>query len=74
MTVRADNWLFHLEQELVGGIQFVETFGDLTSYYFRFSDHAGETLLRAYVPRPRQDGSGGKSEAGNPEFEGTQAR
>ena len=71
ITVRADNWLFHIEPELVGGIEFVETFGDLTSWYVRFHDHEGETLLRAYVPRPRQaDGPA----AGNPVFEGMRER
>ena len=71
VTVRADNWLFHIEPELVGGIEFVETYGDLTSYYLRFHDHEGETLLRAYVPRPRQEG--GLAD-GNPAFEAMRAR
>ena len=67
ITVRADNWLFHVEPELVGGIEFVETFGDLISHYVRFHDHEGETLLRAYVPRPRQDGAA--ADGGNHRFE-----
>ena len=29
ITVSAHNWRFHLEPELVSGIQFVETYGDL---------------------------------------------
>ena len=59
LTVRAHNWLFHMEPEMVGGIQFVETHGDLTSHYVRFADRDGETLLRAYVPRA--DSSDGDS-------------
>ena len=69
ITVRADNWLFHIEPELVGGIEFVETYGDLTSHYVRFADREGETLLRAYVPRPRRDDAEGSSAEGNPRFE-----
>lgn len=55
ITIQADNWRFHLDAALVGGIQFVETYGDLSSYYVRFSDHQGETLLRAYVPKNGQN-------------------
>ena len=73
VTVRADNWLFHIQPELVGGIEFVETYGDLTSYYVRFCDHEGETLLRAYVPRPRGDGAEG-TQTGNPAFDELRAR
>ena len=69
ITIRANNWLFHLEPELVGGIEFVETHGDLTSHYVRFHDHEGETLLRAYVPRPRQGETKGEPSGGNPPFE-----
>ena len=62
VTIRAHNWRFHIEPDLVGGIEFVETYGDLASYYVRFAGHDGETLLRAYVPRPAgHDG-------GNPRF------
>ena len=71
VTVRADNWLFHIEPELVGGIEFVETYGDLTSHYVRFHDGAGETLLRAYVPRPRAEDA---PVGGNPAFEAMRAR
>ena len=68
ITISADNWRFHLEPDLVGGIQFVETHGDLASFYVRFSGHDGETLLRAYVPRPATaDGSGPPE--GNPPFD-----
>ena len=73
VTVRADNWLFHIKPELVGGIEFVETHGDLTSHYVRFHDHEGETLLRAYVPRPRQV-DGDATVPGNPRFEEMRAR
>ena len=73
-TVRADNWLFHLEQELVDGIQFVETFGDVTSYYFRFSDHAGADAAAGLPTEATAGWFGGNSEAGNPEFEGMRAR
>jgi len=74
ITVRASNWLFHLEAELVDGIEFVETYGDLTSYYVRFRDSKGETLLRAYIPRPPQDGKDGATPSGNPAFEAMRAR
>ena len=71
VTVRAHNWLFHLEPEMVGGIEFVETHGDLASYYVRFADREGETLLRAYLPRPPSaDADSGR----NPEFEELRAR
>ena len=51
ITLEADNWRFHLDAGLVDGIQFVETYGDLSSHYVRFSDSKGETLLRAYRGR-----------------------
>ena len=57
VTVRAHNWLFHIEPEMVNGIEFVETHGDLRSFYVKFVDHAGETMLRAYVPCRRDGGS-----------------
>ena len=38
ITIQADNWRFHLDAGLVGAIQFVETYGDLSCYYVRFSD------------------------------------
>ena len=50
ITIKADNWHFHLDEGRVGGIQFVETYGDLSSHYIRFADLEGETLLRAYIP------------------------
>ena len=50
ITIKADNWRFHLDARLVGRIQFVETYGDLSSHYVRFSDSRSETLLRAYCP------------------------
>ncbi len=53
ITITAHNWRFHLEPELVDGIQLVETYGDLSSHYVRFSDHDGETLVRAYMPKGR---------------------
>ena len=74
VTVRAHNWLFHLEPEMVGTIYFVETYGDLTSHYVRFADHAGETLLRAYLPRPLQDNGSSVRPVGSPRFEEMRAR
>ncbi len=68
ITVRADNWHFHIDASEVGGIQFVETYGDLASCYVRFSDWQGETLLRAYLPKP------GGATADNPRFYEMQAR
>ena len=58
VTIRAHNWLFHLEPPMVASIQFVETYGDLASYYIRFVDCDGETLFRAYLPRQAEDGDG----------------
>ena len=55
MTVEADNWHFHLDLELVTGIQFVEaeSHGDMHSYYVRFSGPEYEdTLVRNYFPNP----------------------
>ena len=74
ITIQADNWRFHLNMGLVVGIQFVETYGDLTSYYVRFSDDEGETLLRAYMPKSSQSESGDTPPGGNPEFEAMWAR
>ena len=67
ITIRADNWRFHLDAGLVGGIQFVETYGDLSSHYVRFSDLQGETLLRAYLPKTHRKESGKEpgNESGN---------
>ena len=69
VTVRAHNWLFHLEPEMVEGIEFVETHDDLASYYVRFADREGETLLRAYLPRPLSTGGDSADSSGNPGFE-----
>ena len=69
ITIQADNWRFHLDAGLVGGIQFVETYGDLASHYVRFSDIEGETLLRAYMPKSRESESGDTPMEGNPDFE-----
>ena len=66
ITIAADNWRFHLDARLVKGIEFVETYGDLSSHYVRFSDGEGETLLRAYIPKAGTDG--------NPQFEDMRAR
>ena len=51
---------------MVGSIEFVETRGDLASYYVRFADREGDTLLRAYLPRPIPSDSA--KSGGNPEF------
>ena len=67
ITVKADNWHFHLDGDSVGGIQFVETYGDLLAHYVRFSDLQGETLLRAYLPKTEQGEPGGVA-AGNAVF------
>ena len=74
VTVRAHNWLFHLEPEMVGTIHFVETCGGLTSHYVRFADHAGETLLRAYLPRRLQEDGSYVHPVGSPKFEEMRAR
>ena len=74
ITIQADNWRFHLDVRLVYGIQFVETYGDLTSYYVRFSDDEGETLLRAYLPKTGQSESGDTPPEGNADFEEMLAR
>ena len=74
ITVAADDWRFHLDTGLVSGIQFVETYGDLTSYYVRFSDREGETLLRAYLPKGGAGENEGESEDGNATFEEMRAR
>ena len=74
VTVRAHNWLFHLEPEMVEGIEFVETHGDLASHYVRFADREGETLLRAYMPRPLSADSDSAASGGNPGFEDLRAR
>lgn len=72
VTVRAHNWLFHLEPEIVARIEFVETFGDLVSFYVRFADADGQTLLRAYLPR-RHDGED-ETTGGNNSFEDMKGR
>ena len=74
ITIRAHNWLFHLEPEMVGCIQFVETHGDLTSHYVRFADEAGETLLRAYLPRESTGSRESETTGGNPAFAEMRAR
>jgi putative heme iron utilization protein len=74
ITIKADNWHFHLDQGKVGGIQFVETHGDLSSYYVRFADHQGETLLRAYMPRPQSGNSEATLSKENPAFESMKER
>ena len=74
VTVRAHNWLFHLEPEMVESIEFVETHGDLASYYVRFADRKGETLLRAYLPRTLSADGDGADSGGNPGFEELRSR
>ena len=74
VTVRAHNWLFHIEPDMVGGIEFVETYGDLTSHYVRFVDRDGETLLRAYVPRRYGGESDSDETGGNRRFEELRGR
>ena len=74
ITIKADNWRFHLDARLVGRIQFVETYGDLSSHYVSFSDSRSETLLRAYLPKRGQSESGDTPPEGNPVFEGMRAR
>ena len=74
ITIKADNWHFHLNQDNVGGIQFVETYGDLASHYIRFSDLTGETLLRAYVPRPQPDPANEAPSKSNPTFDSMRER
>ena len=71
ITVQADNWRFHLDTRLVTGIEFVETYGDLSSHYVRFADSEGETLLRAYLPKTKQ---GEERPKGNAKFEEMLAR
>ena len=73
ITIEADNWRFHLDAGLVGGIQFVETYGDLSSHYVRFSDGEGETLLRAYLPKASQ-GDSRELADGNAVFDEMRAR
>ena len=58
VTIEADNWHFHLDLDLVTGIQFVdaESHGNMHSYYVRFSGPDFEdTLVRAYFPNPNLD-------------------
>ena len=69
-AVTALDWRFPPEIELVGGGQFVETYGDLSSHYVRFSDPNGETLLRGYNPDPH---SGAGTFRGGPTFRGGKA-
>ena len=54
VTIEAENWHFHLAEESVNGIQFVEaeSHGGLKSYYVRFSKDWEETLVRCYFPNP----------------------
>lgn len=74
VTVRAHNWLFHLEPEMVEGIEFVETYGDLASHYVRFADREGETMLRAYLPRPLSADADSADSSGNPVFQDLRVR
>ena len=74
ITIAADNWRFHLDTGLVAGIQFVETYGDLTSHYVRFSDPEGETLLRAYFPRKTEQQARGQPPEGNHDFDEMRGR
>ena len=74
ITIQADNWRFHLDAGLVSGIQFVETHGELSSHYVRFSDREGETLLRAYLPQRGPDDTEGESQEYNAAFEEMRAR
>ena len=74
VTVEADNWLFHFEPAMVDRIQFVETHGDLKSYYVRFADRADATLFRAYIPRPSQEGGAGEPLEGNRVFDEMRGR
>ena len=73
LTISAHNWRFHLEPEMVEGIQFVETYGDLSSHYVRFSDRHGETLVRAYLPKETV-GEGSAPKAENSAFEDMRTR
>ncbi len=56
-TIEAENWHFHLSEEAVNGIQFVEaeSHGGLKSFYVRFSKDWEETLVRCYLPNPYLD-------------------
>ncbi len=74
ITIRAHNWLFHLEPEMVGSIQLVETHGDLTSHYVRLVDSDGETLLRAYLPRESAGNHDPETAGGNHAFDEMRAR
>jgi putative heme iron utilization protein len=57
ITLEADNWHFHLGLDKITGVQFVEaeSHGDLLSYYVRFSNAEGDTLVRGYFPNPYLD-------------------
>ncbi len=68
-TIEADNWLFHFEPAMVKKVQFVETYGDLNSYYVLFTDQTNGTLFRAYIPRPRQEDGNQEMALGNRVFE-----
>ena len=56
-TVESESWHFHLKMDSVEGIQFVEAedHGIPYLYYVRFSNAAGDTLLRCYFPNPYLD-------------------
>ena len=64
ITIEADNWHFHLEIDVVDGIQFVEadSHGDIKSYYVRLSRNWDETLVRCYFPNPYLDKNENKCE------------
>ncbi|MDA1127507.1 MAG: hypothetical protein O2913_02265 [Chloroflexi bacterium] len=65
VTVEADNWHFHMDLDLVTGIQFVEaeSHGDMHSYYVRFSGPGYEdTLVRSYFPNPNLDDAESRTE------------
>ncbi len=55
--VESESWHLHLDVAQVESAQFVEAedHGAPLLYYVRFSNHDGETLLRAYFPNPYLD-------------------
>ena len=57
--IESGPWHLHLDVGRVKQAQFVEAenHGAPVLYYVRFSDEAGETLLRAYFPNPYLDES-----------------
>ena len=52
--IESGPWHLHLDMGSIAQAQFVEAedHGAPVLYYVRFSDEAGETLLRAYFPSP----------------------